>query len=36
MPGPGSESAWVGEQGKEGGYREFLEKKLGKGIAFEM
>jgi hypothetical protein len=37
MPGPGSRSEWVGEQGRGwGGYRELLEKKLGKEIAFEM
>jgi hypothetical protein len=36
MPGPGSRSGWVGEQGEEGGYRGFLERKLGKGITFEM
>jgi hypothetical protein len=27
---------WVGEQGKVGWYRGFSERKLGKGIAFEM
>jgi hypothetical protein len=27
---------WVGEQGEEGGDRGFSERKLGKGIAFEM
>jgi hypothetical protein len=36
MPGPGSKSGWVGEQGNMGGYRGFLVRKLGKGIAFEM
>jgi hypothetical protein len=36
MPGPGSRSGWVGEQGERGGYRGFLERKLGKGIAFEV
>ena len=36
MPGPGSRSGWVGEQGEEGGNREFLEGKLGKRITFEM
>ena len=36
MPGPGSGSEWVGEQGGGGGYRRFLERKLEKGIAFEM
>jgi hypothetical protein len=35
MPGPGSRSGWVREQG-EGGYRGFLERKLREGIAFEM
>jgi hypothetical protein len=35
MPGPGSMSGWVGEQG-EGGYRGLSERKLGKDIAFEM
>jgi hypothetical protein len=29
-------SGRVGEQGEEGGNREFLEGKLGKGITFEM
>jgi hypothetical protein len=36
MPGPGSRSGWVVEQGEWGGYRGFSERKLGKGIAFEM
>ena len=36
MPGPESGSGWVGEQGEEGGYRRVSERKLGKGIAFEM
>jgi hypothetical protein len=36
MPGPGSWSWWVGEQGEEGEDREFSEGKLGKGITFEM
>jgi hypothetical protein len=35
MPGPGSRSGWVGEQG-EGGRDSFLEWKPGKGITFEM
>jgi hypothetical protein len=35
VPGPGSRSGWVGEQ-EEGGYRGFSERKLGKGIAFEI
>ena len=36
MPGPGSGSGLVGEQGERGGYRGFLRRKRGKGIAFEM
>jgi hypothetical protein len=36
LPGPGSRSRWVGEQGEGRGDREFSERKLGKGIAFEM
>jgi hypothetical protein len=36
MPGPGIVSGWVGEQGKGGGDRGFSERKLGKGITFEM
>jgi hypothetical protein len=36
MPGLGSRSGWVGEQGKLEGDRGFLEEKLGKGIALEM
>jgi hypothetical protein len=36
MPGPGSRSGWVGEQGKWGEDREFSEGKPGKGIIFEM
>jgi hypothetical protein len=36
MPGPGSRCWWVGEQGEGGGYSGFSERKLGKGIAFEM
>jgi hypothetical protein len=36
MPGPGSGSGWVGEQGEERGDREFSEGKPGKGITFEM
>jgi hypothetical protein len=35
MPGSGNRSGWVGEQG-EGGDRGFSERKLGKGITFEM
>ena len=36
MLGQGSRSGWVGEQGEEGGDREFSEGKQGKGITFEM
>jgi hypothetical protein len=36
MPGPGSMSRWVGEQGQWRGDRGFLEGKPGKGIMFEM
>ena len=36
MPGPGSRSGCVGEQGEGGGDRGFLEGKPGKGITFEM
>ena len=36
MPGPGNRSGWIGEQGKGGGDRGFSERKLGKGITFEM
>jgi hypothetical protein len=36
MPGPGSRSGWVGEQGEGGGDRGFSEGKPGKGITFEM
>jgi hypothetical protein len=36
MPGPGSRSGWVGEQGKGEEDRRFPEGKLGKGIIFEM
>jgi hypothetical protein len=35
MPGSGSGSEWVGESGM-GGYRGLSERKLGKGIEFEM
>jgi hypothetical protein len=35
MPGPGSGSGWVGDRGR-GGDRGFSERKLEKGIAFEM
>ena len=36
MPGPGSGCGWVGEQGEWGGDSGFSERKLGKGLAFEM
>jgi hypothetical protein len=36
MPGPGSRSGWVGEEGEEEWDRGFSERKLGKGIAFEV
>jgi hypothetical protein len=36
MPGPGSGSGQVGEQGAGGGDRRFSERKLGKGIEFGM
>jgi hypothetical protein len=36
MPGTGSRSRWVGEQGKGRGDRGFSEGKLRKGITFEM
>jgi hypothetical protein len=36
MPGPGSGSGCVVEQGEGGGYRGVSERKLGKEIAFEM
>jgi hypothetical protein len=36
MPGPGSRSGWVGGQGEGKEDRGFLERKLGKGITFEM
>jgi hypothetical protein len=36
MPKPGSGSGWVGEQWEGGGDRGFSERKLGKGITFEM
>jgi hypothetical protein len=36
IPGPGSGSGWVGEQGDGGGDRELLEGKPGLGITFEM
>jgi hypothetical protein len=36
MPGPGSRSGWVGEQGKRRRDRGVSEGKPGKGIIFEM
>jgi hypothetical protein len=36
MPGSGSRSGWVGEQGDGGGHRGFLEGKPSRGITFEM
>jgi hypothetical protein len=36
MPGPGSGSGWVGDQGKGERIGDFLEGNLGKGITFEM
>jgi hypothetical protein len=36
MPGPGSGYVWVGEQGEEGGDKEFLEGKPGKETTLEM
>jgi hypothetical protein len=36
MPGQGSRSEWVGEQGKWRWDKGFLEGKRGKGITFEM
>jgi hypothetical protein len=36
LPGPGSGSGWVGEQGEGGRNRGFSEGKLGKGTTFEM
>jgi hypothetical protein len=36
IPGPGSRSGWVGEQGEWGNDRGFSEGKPGKGITFEM
>jgi hypothetical protein len=36
MPGPGSRSGWVVEQGEGEGRRGFSERKLGKGITFEI
>jgi hypothetical protein len=36
MPGLGSKSGWVGEQGEQGRDRGASEGKPGKGITFEM
>jgi hypothetical protein len=36
LPGPGTGSGWVGEQGESGGDRGFSEGKLEKWITFEM
>jgi hypothetical protein len=36
MPGQGSRSGWVGEQGVGGWDRGFSEEKTGNGIVFEM
>jgi hypothetical protein len=36
LPGPGSGSGWVGEQGEERRTRGVLEGKLRKGLTFEM
>jgi hypothetical protein len=36
MPGTGSRSGWVGEQGEGGGNRRFSEEKPVKGITFKM
>jgi hypothetical protein len=36
MPGPGSGSGWLGEQGEGDGDRGFLKGKPGKGVTFEM
>jgi hypothetical protein len=36
MSETGSGSGWVGEQGEWGGDRGFSERKLGKGITFEI
>jgi hypothetical protein len=36
MPGPGSRSGWVVEQGKRRGDTGFSEGKLGKGTTFEI
>jgi hypothetical protein len=36
MPGPGSRSGWVGEQGEGEGIRDFQRGNKEKGITFEM
>jgi hypothetical protein len=36
IPGPRNGCGWAGEQGEGRGYRGFSERKLGKGVAFEM
>jgi hypothetical protein len=36
MPGPGSRSGWVGDQGEGGEGGGLFEGKQGKGITFEM
>jgi hypothetical protein len=36
LPGPGSRSGWIVEQGEWEGDRGLSEGKLGKGITFEM
>jgi hypothetical protein len=36
IPGLGSGSVWVGEQGEVGGNTGFLDGNLGKGKTFEM
>jgi hypothetical protein len=36
MHRPGRGSGWVGEQREGGRYKESSERKLGKGITFEM
>ena len=36
IPGPGSGSGWVGEQGEWGGDKGFSDGKPGKGTTFEM
>jgi hypothetical protein len=36
MPGPGSRSGWVGEQGEGGGDKRFSVGKPGKGLTFKI